>query len=75
MAERDTDTIKAEIDDARERLAFDVDSIADRANPRKIADDARSKALEVARRPAVTYSLIGVVLATILLVIYRFRRF
>ena len=74
MADRDPDTIKAEIDEARERLAFDVDSLAERADPRRIADDAKTKAVEVARQPAVKYSMIGVALATILLVIYRIRR-
>ncbi len=75
MADRDPDTIKAEIHEARERLAYDVDSLTERANPRRIADDAKAKAVEVARQPAVTYTLIGVVVAAILLMIYRIRRF
>jgi Protein of unknown function (DUF3618) len=75
VADRDPDTIKAEIHEARERLAFDVDSLTVRANPQRIADDAKSKAVEVVRQPAVIYTLIGVVVAAVLLMVYRFRRF
>ena len=39
MADRDPDTIKQDIDQARDQLAVTVDSLAERANPRRIADD------------------------------------
>ena len=42
MADRDPDTIKQEIDQARDQLASTVDSLAERANPRRIADDLKA---------------------------------
>ena len=42
VAERDPDTIKQEIDLARDQLASTVDSLAVRANPRRLADDAKA---------------------------------
>ena len=42
MADRDPDTIKQEIDKARNQLASTVDSLAERANPRRIADDVKA---------------------------------
>jgi hypothetical protein len=52
VADRDPDTIKAEIDQARDQLASTVDSLAERANPRRLADDAsqRCSALSASRR-------------------------
>ncbi|MGH3558560.1 MAG: DUF3618 domain-containing protein, partial [Mycobacterium sp.] len=51
MAERDPDTIKQEIDQARDQLASTVDSLAERANPRRIADDARTRAIALVKKP------------------------
>ena len=42
MADRDPDTIKQEIDQARDQLAVTVDTLAERANPRRIADDVKA---------------------------------
>ena len=53
MADRDPDIIKAEIDEARERLATTVDTLTARANPHRIAEDAKSKALAFVQRPPV----------------------
>lgn len=74
MADRDPDIIKAEIDEARERLAATVDTLAARANPHRIAEDAKSKALAFVKRPPVKYSLAGLGVVVFLLVIRRFRR-
>ena len=60
MTDRDPEVIKAEIDDARERLAATVDTLAARANPQRIADDAKTKALAIVQQPRVKYTLIGV---------------
>ena len=49
MADRDPDTIKAEIDQAREQLALTVDSLATRANPRRIADDLKAGLIRFAK--------------------------
>ena len=42
MVNRDPDTIKQEIDQARDQLAATVDSLAERANPQRLADDAKA---------------------------------
>ncbi len=53
MAERDPDTIKQDIDKARDQLASTVDSLAVRANPRRLADDAKARAIGFVKKPAV----------------------
>lgn len=42
MADRDPDTIKADIDQAREQLAVTVDSLAARANPQRVVADVKA---------------------------------
>ena len=54
MAERDPETIKQEIDLARDQLASTVDSLTERANPRRLADDLKARAIEFAKKPVVT---------------------
>lgn len=74
MAERDPDTIKQEIDQARDQLASTVDSLAERANPRRIADDVKSHVISFVKKPAVTFSLIGVSAAAAVLLVWKVRR-
>ncbi|OBI95812.1 DUF3618 domain-containing protein [Mycobacterium asiaticum] len=74
MADRDPDTIKQEIDQAREQLAATVDSLAERANPRRLADDVKAKVIEFLNKPIVTVSLTGVGVATVVVIIYRIRK-
>ena len=74
MADRDPEVIKQEIDAARERLAATVDTLAERANPRRIADDAKSKALAFVQQPAVAATLAGVGFVVVVLLIRRVRR-
>ncbi|BBZ32652.1 DUF3618 domain-containing protein [Mycolicibacterium confluentis] len=73
MADRDPEEIKKEIDQARTQLASTVDLLAERANPQRIADDAKAKALAFVQKPAVTISLAGLGLLTVALVIRRIR--
>jgi hypothetical protein len=73
VAERDPDTIKQEIDKARDQLASTVDSLAVRANPRRLADDARARAIRFVKKPAVAISLAGVAALTLALTIRRIR--
>lgn len=73
MAERDPDTIKQEIDKARDQLASTVDSLAVRANPRRLADDAKARAIGFVKKPAVAISLAGVAALTLALVVRRIR--
>ena len=73
MADRDPDTIKQDIDLARDQLAATVDSLAERANPRRLADDAKARVIEFVKRPAVTVTLIGVGSVVVVVVIQRIR--
>jgi hypothetical protein len=74
VADRDPDTIKQEIDQARDQLALTVDSLAERANPRRIADDVKSGLLKFVKKPAVAVSLAGVGVVTIVIVVRRIRQ-
>ena len=60
MAERDADTIKQDIDQARDQLASTVDLLAERANPRRVADDVKARAIGFVKKPAVAISLAGI---------------
>jgi len=73
VADRDPDTIKQEIDQAREQLASTVDSLAERANPRRIADDAKARAIAFVKKPAVAVSLAGIAALAAVLVVRRIR--
>jgi hypothetical protein len=74
VADRDPDTIKKEIDQARDQLALTVDSLAERANPRRLADDAKAGLVRFVKKPAVAVSLAGVGTVVIVLAIRRIRR-
>ncbi len=73
MAERDPDTIKQEIDQARDQLASTVDSLAERANPRRIADDAKTRAIAFVKKPAVAISLAGIAALAAALAVRKIR--
>lgn len=73
MADRDPAEIKKEIDQARDRLAVTVDSLAERANPQRIADDVKARVVAFVKKPAVTASLAGLGVVTVVLVIRRIR--
>ena len=74
MADRDPDNIKQDIDQARDQLASTVDALAERANPRRIADDAKAAVIQFVKKPAVAISLAGVGALVVVLVIRRIRR-
>ena len=74
MADRDPDTIKQDIDQARDQLALTVDSLAERANPRRLADDLKTGLVALVKKPAVAVSLAGVGTVVIVLVVRRIRR-
>ncbi|HUH69809.1 MAG TPA: DUF3618 domain-containing protein [Mycobacterium sp.] len=73
MADRDPDTIKHEIDLARDQLAATVDSLAERANPRRLADDLKARAVEFVKKPVVIVSLIGISSVIVVVVVRRIR--
>ena len=74
MADRDPDTIKQEIDQARDQLALTVDSLAERANPRRLADDLKAGLMAFVRKPPVAISLAGVGTIVIVVVLRRIKR-
>jgi hypothetical protein len=73
VAERDPDTIKQEIDQARDQLASTVDSLAVRANPRRLADDAKARAIGFVKKPAVAISLAAIAALAVALAVRRIR--
>jgi hypothetical protein len=74
VVDRDPDTIKLEIDQAREQLAVTVDTLAERANPRRIADDVKTKLVSFVKKPAVAISLAGVGALVVALAVRRFKQ-
>jgi hypothetical protein len=74
VADRDPDTIKQEIDQARDKLALTVDSLAERANPRRLADDLKSGLMRFVKQPVVAASLAGVGAVAVVLVVRRIRQ-
>ncbi len=74
MADRDPDTIRQDIDQARDQLAVTVDSLAERANPRRIADDVKARVVSLVKKPAVAMSLAGVGAVLVVLFVRKIRR-
>lgn len=74
MANRDPETIKKEIDEARDRLALTVDSLAERANPQRLADDVKAVVVGFIKKPAVAASLAGVGALVVIVVVRRIKR-
>jgi exosome complex RNA-binding protein Csl4 len=73
VAERDPDTIKKDIDQVREQLASTVDTLAERANPRRLADNVKARVIGFVKKPAVAISLVGVAALGVVLVIRKVR--
>ena len=74
MADRDPDTIKRDIDQARDQLATTVDSLAVRANPQRIANDIKAGIVRFVKKPAVVISLAGVGSVVLVVFVRRIRR-
>ncbi|MGV0815095.1 DUF3618 domain-containing protein [Mycolicibacterium boenickei] len=74
MANRDPESIKRDIDQARDQLALTVDSLAERANPQRLADDVRSAVIRFVKKPAVTASLAGAGVLVVVVAIRRIKR-
>ncbi|TCP46792.1 uncharacterized protein DUF3618 [Tamaricihabitans halophyticus] len=66
---RDPDTIQREIEQARDSLAATVDELSVKANPKRLADGAKTAARTKLDDPKVRYPLIGggVLIALLLL--------
>jgi len=72
--DRDPEVIKQDIAEARDRLALTVDSLAERTNPQRLAEDLKAAVLRFVRKPAVAASLAGVGAITVVIVVRRIRR-
>jgi hypothetical protein len=73
VADRDPETIKRDIDVARDQLASTVDSLAERANPRRLADDLKARVIAFVTKPAVAVSLVGIGSVVVVVVVRRIR--
>ena len=73
VADRDPEAIKQDIDVARDQLAATVDSLAERANPRRLADDLKARVIEFVRKPVVMASLAGAGALVVVVVVHRVR--
>jgi Protein of unknown function (DUF3618) len=73
VADRDPEAIKQEIDVARNQLAATVDSLAERANPHRLADDLKARVIEFVKKPVVTAALAGVGAVVVVVVVQRVR--
>lgn len=73
MVDRDPNTIKQEIDQTRDQLAATIDSLAERANPRRLADDAKTRVIAFLRKPIVTVLLVGIGSVVVVVVIHKIR--
>lgn len=74
MVDRDPEVIKQDIAQARDRLALTVDSLTERANPQRLADDLKSAVLRFIKKPVVAATLAGVGAITVVVVIRGIRR-
>ena len=73
MADRDPEAIKQDIDVARDQLASTVDSLAERANPRRLADDLKARVIGFVTKPAVAVSLVGIGSVVVVVMVRRIR--
>lgn len=66
---RDTESIERDIERHRNALASTLDQLGSRANPKKLADDAKTSAKEKFDDPKVKYPVIaaGVVIGLLVL--------
>ena len=74
MADRDPEAIKQDIDQARDQLAVTVDSLAERANPQRIANDVKAGVVRFVKKPAVAMSLAGMGVVLVALFVRKLRR-
>jgi membrane-bound ClpP family serine protease len=74
VVDRDPELIKQDIAAARDQLALTVDTLAERVNPQRLADDFKTSVRRFVRQPAVTAVLVGVGALTIVVVLRGIRR-
>ena len=74
MVDRDPELIKQDIAAARDQLALTVDTLAERVNPQRLADDFTTSVRRFVRQPAVAAVLVGVGALTVVVVLRGIRR-
>ncbi len=57
---RDPETIQREIERSRDALAESLDTLSDRANPKRLVEDGRQSVVAKLSEPKVRYALIAV---------------
>jgi hypothetical protein len=73
VSERTAEQVQHEIEKARDALAETVDQLTTRANPKRLADEAKQNALQKAQSPAGKAVIGGVGAVLVLLVVLRVR--
>jgi hypothetical protein len=74
VVDRDPELIKQDIAAARDQLALTVDTLAERVNPQRLADDFKTSVRRFVRQPTVTAVLVGVGALTVVVVLRGIRR-
>lgn len=65
---RDTESIERDIERAREQLAATLDQLGERADPRKLAEQAQASVLATVTKPPVLAAAAGIALLVVLVV-------
>lgn len=73
MADRNPEDIQQDIARARDQLASTVDALAERANPQKLADQAKARVAAFVSQPVVMVSFAGLGTVVLVLVIRKLR--
>ncbi|MCE7006610.1 DUF3618 domain-containing protein [Kibdelosporangium philippinense] len=71
---RDPDTIQRDIEQARDALASTLDQLSEKADPKKLVDDATSSVKSKFDDPRVKAALIGVGVLVAVIVVRRLFR-
>ena len=71
---RDTESIERDIERAREQLAATLDQLGERADPRKLAEQAQQSVVATVTKPPVLAAAAGVDVVVALVVVSRFKR-
>lgn len=71
---RDTESIERDIERAREQLAATLDQLGERADPRKLAEQAQQSVKSTLTKPPVLAAAAGVAAVVALVVVSRFKR-
>lgn len=71
---RDPDTIQREIEDAREALAETLDTLAERANPKRLVEGGKESAQAKLADPKIKFALIGLGVLVVLLLVRKLFR-